>query len=480
VAKLLQSGGSPEAGLSDAAALEKALCSAAHLSIGRYRQAVETVMPTVKSMKEIGAEMAAGMMAGTEEDFRRLQGDLAALKGFEEYLAGADRAASLASYRSTLTAFAATVAAAALLALGLTFLIVRSIVRPLGTVVDAIDELSEGRFERRLEISEGSEIGHLATAFNRMADGLAAKAELTRRMAEGDLTVQVAVASERDEFGRALQEMVDGFGRIMGSLSEVSDRIATGAGEVAAASQSLSQGATEQASSLEQISASMNEMASQTRINAENAVTASTLAREARSAAEKGNDQMGQMTAAIEGINAAGRDISRIIKVIDEIAFQTNLLALNAAVEAARAGAHGKGFAVVAEEVRNLAARSAKAARETAELIETSVQRAENGVHIADETAAVLVEIVTGAGKVADLVAEIAAASNEQAQGIAQVNVGLGQIDQVTQQNTASSEETASASQELSGEADRLKEILAGFQIRKQSASAALAWNESV
>ncbi|HNS19841.1 MAG TPA: methyl-accepting chemotaxis protein [Sedimentisphaerales bacterium] len=248
--------------------------------------------------------------------------------------------------------------------------------------------------------------------------------------------------------------------RIIASLTEGSEQVAAASGQVSAASQSLAEGATEQAAGLEETSASLEEMSSMTKQNADNAQQANTLAADAKKAAGTGAESMARMSQAIHEIQKSSDETSKIIKVIDEIAFQTNLLALNAAVEAARAGEAGKGFAVVAEEVRNLAMRSAEAAKNTASMIEESVKNSKNGVDIATEVSKVLEEIVQSVGKTTDLVSEIAAASQEQAQGIDQVNTAVSQMDKVTQQNAANAEESASASEELSAQAESMQEIV--------------------
>jgi methyl-accepting chemotaxis protein len=283
----------------------------------------------------------------------------------------------------------------------------------------------------------------------------------------------VELASEHDQFGLALQEMVNGLNTMVAEINSASEQIVSGSSQVSDVSQYLSQGATEQAASIEEITSSMEEISGQTRQNSDNAATASKLSQDASRAAATGNNNMQDMVTAMNEINRAGSDISRIIKVIDEIAFQTNLLALNAAVEAARAGQHGKGFAVVAEEVRNLAARSAKAASETSDLIKSSVEKAGNGLRIAEITAESLEQINSGISKVDALVAEISSAAKEQAEGIAQVNEGLSQIDQVTQQNTASAEEGAASAEELSSQAQHLRSLLVKFKVDESPSSQA-------
>jgi len=293
--------------------------------------------------------------------------------------------------------------------------------------------------------------------------------ECLEEMAKGNLEVSVTGDYKGDHaiLKNALNSTLDSMNDILSQVAMAVEQINSGARQVSDASQSLSQSSTEAASSLEEVSSSMQEVSAQTKLNADNATQANQLSTTARISAETGNERMKQMLKAMADINESAANISKIIKAIDEIAFQTNLLALNAAVEAARAGKHGKGFTVVAEEVRNLAQRSAKAAKETAEMIESSIKKTDNGTKIADETSKALTEIVTGATKVTDLIGEIASASKEQAQAVIQINQGLSQVDQVTQQNTATAEESASASEELSGQSAQLKEMLGKFRLRK-------------
>ena len=291
--------------------------------------------------------------------------------------------------------------------------------------------------------------------------------ERAAAVAGGDLTQPVAVLAD-DEIGRlatALEEMRKNLQQSMSEIHMAADQVAAGARNVSDASVSLSQGAAEQASSVEELSSSISEISSQTASNAENAEQAHELTEKAREQANVGDGDMKEMLAAMDAINVSSTNISKIIKVIDEIAFQTNILALNAAVEAARAGQHGKGFAVVAEEVRNLAARSAKAAKETTDMIEDSIAKVENGRTIATKTADALQAIMKHVTETADIVGAIAKASNEQKLALAQIDQGVTQVSQVVQSNSATSEQAASASEELSAQAERLKETAGQFRL---------------
>ncbi len=345
------------------------------------------------------------------------------------------------------------------------YIIRKNIVNPIIKSAEHAIRMSKGDFSQKLDINHRDEIGVLAKSLDVLTHNLTNKVGLADAIASGVLTEEIELLSDRDSLGKALRKMKDSLAEMIAEITNTSKFVAVSSNQVSNSSQALSQGATEQASSLEEISSSMVEMEKQTMTNTENANLANDLSDQTSNSAEKGNQQMKNMVAAMGEINAASKNISKIIKVIDEIAFQTNLLALNAAVEAARAGKHGKGFAVVAEEVRNLAARSAKAAGETAQLIEGSVATMKQGEKIAEQTAEALEEIVTGIAESSNLVKQITAASTEQATGISHVSSALSQVEQVTQSNTANAEESAAAAHELSNQALNLQEMLGRFKL---------------
>ncbi|NLW11915.1 MAG: HAMP domain-containing protein [Clostridiaceae bacterium] len=309
--------------------------------------------------------------------------------------------------------------------------------------------------------------------FNKTIDALVAPIQdaalVIQALSNGDLTIEMEGEYKGDNaiLKTSLNGAIESFNRLLSSIRQASDEVATGAREMSRSSQTLSQGATEQASSVEQVTASIEQLADQTKQNASNAGAASQLSEQARHSADTGNTRMSSMLEAMTEINDSSKNISKIIKVIDDIAFQTNILALNAAVEAARAGQHGKGFAVVAEEVRNLAARSAEAAKETTVLIEKSIGHVNDGTDIAEKTAEALNDIVDKVTKTNELILMIAESSNEQASGIAQINTGLVQVSKVVQMNSATSEESAAASEELSSQAELLKDFVGQFNLKE-------------
>jgi len=381
-------------------------------------------------------------------------------------------------YGNTVKATVIVIIAISIFAIGVSVVITNGIIRPVNKLVEAADKIAVGDIDVNVVSKSKDEIGNLMVSFGRMAANIREQAMVAERIAAGDMTAEVKIKSEKDVLGKNLAEMIEKNNEVLSNISAAADQVASGSKQVSDSSIALSQGATEQASSIEQLTASIEEISSQTKQNADNASQANQLAENAKSNATKGNSQMKDMLSAMDEINESSNSISKIIKVIDEIAFQTNILALNAAVEAARAGQHGKGFAVVAEEVRNLAARSANAAKETTDMIEGSIKKVEEGTKIANQTAIALNEIVESITKVADLVGDINIASNEQSAGISQINQGIMQVSEVVQTNSATSEESAAASEELAGQAEVLREQVAKFKLRRSRQGTATMYRE--
>ena len=290
---------------------------------------------------------------------------------------------------------------------------------------------------------------------------------IARRVADGDLTGSI-VAHSTDETGQlmhSLKAMNDSLLRVVGEVRSGTDTIATASAQIASGNLDLSSRTEEQASSLEETASAMEQLTSTVRQNADNARQANQLAQSASGTASDGGKVVGQVIETMESISASSRKIVDIISVIDGIAFQTNILALNAAVEAARAGEQGRGFAVVASEVRNLAQRSAAAAREIKELIVDSVNKVDSGTSLVQQAGSTMSEVVASVRRVTDVVAEISAASQEQSSGIEEVNKAITQMDEVTQQNAALVEQAAAAASSLQEQAAKLAAVVSVFQL---------------
>ena len=319
------------------------------------------------------------------------------------------------------------------------------------------------------------EMGQCVKATNAFIERVKDVSGLLEKVADGDLRIETPMLSDKDTIGSSLRKMTNSLNEMFTEINCTSSQVNYGANQIAGGAQDLAQNASDQAAYIEELSVTISEIAEKTKENAKMADEAAALSMEIKSNAEKGNEQMDRLMEAVTDINHASQSISKVMKIIDEIAFQTNILALNASVEAARAGEHGKGFAVVADEVRNLAAKSAESAKDTGAMIENSIAKANLGLNITTETLASLAEIVEGINHNTEIIAHIAQSSDVQAAAISQVDDQIEHVAQVIHQVSATAEESAAASEEMNNQTTLLIEHVSIFKLRGECAERSIS-----
>ena len=341
---------------------------------------------------------------------------------------------------------------------------------PIGKVVDAAKLISQGQLDVDLtDITSKDETGQLAMAFTYMTNGIKEQALAAVNISNGDFTQNVPIRSDKDAMGLALLKIENDLNQSLLSIQTASDQVNTGAEQVSSAAQALASGTTEQAATIEELNAAITNVTQQAELNAQNVQKATVYVGEADAGVIESNAHMQKLNLSMKEISASSDKISSITKVIEDIAFQTNILALNAAVESARAGSAGKGFAVVADEVRNLAAKSAAAAKQTAELIGHSAVSVSEGEKLALEAANILLEVGKKAKLAEQSIKEIDNASSAQVVAIEEINHGLAQVSAVVQSNAATAEESSASSEELAAQAQMLKEEVGRFKLKTET-----------
>lgn len=356
----------------------------------------------------------------------------------------------------------------------------RSITRPLKKVETAMTEIADGSLHATIDYESNDELGVLAQKMRFIIQAISSIVTdigyQLGEMAGGNFDVKTKVADiYKGDYSPILDSMKNINVKLSDTLSQInqsSDQVSSGSDQVSSGAQALSQGATQQASSVEELAATISEISRQVKENAQNAQEANNKVSQTGAEVTHSNQKMQELIVAMTDISHSSQEIGKVIKTIEDIAFQTNILALNAAVEAARAGTAGKGFAVVADEVRNLASKSAEAAKGTTQLIASAVTSVANGTKLADDTANALLSVVSGAQEITVLVNKISQASIEQANSVAQVTMGIDQISSVVQTNSATAEESAAASEELSGQAQMLKSLVSKFTLKDDGTAA--------